>query len=95
MQINRKQFPSILQDNEMTYFAYLEGVLSSVDELSCLEITKSPDAYHFRLAPSMPRYSEMLLREILAMHNFFKIRLDISKSIKTSGIINFSIGLEN
>lgn len=95
MQINRKQFPSILQDNEMIYFAQLEGVLSSVDEYSCLEITRSSHAYHFRLAPSLPKYTTMLLEEILKLHNFFKIRLDLSKSIKTSGTITFAIELDN
>jgi len=95
MVINRKQFPSILLDNEMTYFAYLEGVLDSVDELASLEVVKSFHAYHFRLAPSLPRYTKLLLEEILKVHNLFNIRLDLSKSIKSSGTISFSIELNN
>jgi len=94
MQINRRFFPEILQDNEMVYFAHLEGILSSVDELSSLEITKTPEAYHFRLAPSVPRYTEMLLQEILKFHNIFGIHLDLSKSIKSSGTLNFNISLD-
>ena len=93
MQINRRFFPEITLDNDEIYFAYLEGVISSVDELASLEITKASTAYHFRLAPSLPKYSEMLLQEILKMHNIFKIRLDISKSIKSSGVIAFNIEL--
>lgn len=93
MQINRRHFPAILLDNEEVYFAHLEGVLSSVDELASLEITKAPNAYHFRLAPSLPKYSEMLLQEILKLHNVFNIRLNLSKSIKTSGVIAFEIEL--
>lgn len=93
MQINRRFFPAILLDNEEVYFAHLEGVLSSVDELASLEITKAPNAYHFRLAPSLPKYSEMLLQEILKLHNVFNIRLNLSKSIKTSGVIAFEIEL--
>jgi len=93
MQINRRFFPAIILDNEENYFAHLEGVISSVDELASLEITKAPSAYHFRLAPSLPKYSEMLLQEILKLHNVFQIRLNLSKSIKTSGVIAFEIEL--
>lgn len=84
-----------MQDNEIAYFAHLEGVISSVDELSILEITKNPHSYHFRLAASVPRYNNMLLEEILKLHNIFQIKLDLSKSIKTSATIVFEISLEN
>ena len=93
MQINRRFFPAITLDNEENYFAHLEGIIGSVDELASLEIVKSPVAYHFRLAPSLPKYSDMLLQEILKMHNVFHIRLNLSKSIKTSGVISFNIEL--
>ena len=95
MQISRRFFPEILQDNEMNYFAFLEGIITSVDEYATLEITKSIDSYHFRLVPSLPQYNMMLLEEILKLHNMFKIRLDISKSIKASSTLFFSINLEN
>ena len=84
-----------MQDNEIAYFAHLEGIISSVDELSTLEITKNPNSYHFRLAPSVPMYNEMLLEEILKFHNMFKIRLNLSKSIKSSATIVFEINLED
>lgn len=95
MQIIRKFFPDAIPDNEEVYFAYLKGILESVDELSSLQITKLPDGYHFRLSPSSPSYSSLLLKEILNIHNLFHIHLDISKSIKTSGTISFTIDLEN
>ena len=95
MQINKKFFPQVMQDNEIVYFAHLEGIISSVDELSTLEITKNPNSYHFRLAPSVPMYNELLLEEILKFHNMFKIRLNLSKSIKSSATITFEINLEN
>jgi len=94
MEISKRFFPEIMQDNETAYFAHLEGVLDSVDELASLEITKSPTAYKFRLAPSLPKYNDMLLQEILKLHNIFQIRLNLSKSIKTSGTINFDISLD-
>ena len=84
-----------MQDNEIAYFAHLEGVISSVDELSILEITKNPSSYHFRLAASVPRYNDMLLEEILKLHNIFQIKLDLSKSIKASATIVFEISLGN
>ena len=91
MQVSRRFFPEILLDNEEVYINHLTGVIESVDELANLEITKTPAAYHFRLAPSLPKYNNMLLEEILKFHNLFGIRLDLSKSIKTSNTLNFSI----
>jgi hypothetical protein len=95
MQISKKFFPEVMQDNEIAYFAHLEGVISSVDELSILEVTKNPSSYHFRLAASLPKYNNMLLEEILKLHNLFKIRLDLSKSIKSSATIVFEINLDS
>jgi hypothetical protein len=95
MIVNTKFFPNVLLDNETAYFKNLIGIIESVDELSTLEITKNPNAYHFRLAPSLPKYNEMLLQEILKFHNMFQIRLSLSKSIKSSATITFEINLEN
>ena len=95
MQINKKFFPEVMQDNEIAYFAHLEGIISSVDELSILEITKNPNSYHFRLAASLPKYNNLVLEEILKLHNLFKIRLDLSKSIKSSATIVFEINLDS
>jgi len=95
MQINKKFFPEVMQDNELAYFAHLEGIISSVDELSTLEITRNPHSYHFRLAPSLPMYNDLLLQEILKLHNLFQIRLSLSKSIKSSATIVFEINLED
>lgn len=95
MQINKKFFPEVMPDNEIAYFAHLTGVIDSVDELSTLEITKNPYSYHFRLAASIPMYNEMLLKELLKFHNLFNIKLDLSKSIKSSATITFEINFDN
>jgi hypothetical protein len=95
MQINRKFFPEVMQDNEMNYFAHLEGLIDSIDELSSMEITKKPNAYQFRIATSLPKYNNMLIEELLKFHNMFHIKLNMSKSIKTSATITFEINLEN
>jgi DNA-binding phage protein len=91
MDIVKKFFPEIMQDNDMVYFARLEGMIDSIDELSSLQITKNSNSYQFRLAPSHPKYIEMLLDEVLKFHNIYGIRLNLSKSIKTTGTISFEI----
>ena len=93
MEINRKHFPRVMQDNDETFLAHLEGVISSVDELCSLEITKNLDSYKFRIATSLPKYNNMVIEEILKFCNLFHIRLDMSKSIKTSSVITFEINL--
>jgi hypothetical protein len=93
MELVKKYFPEILTDNDEMYFARLEGLINSIDELSSMQITKNTNAYHFRLAPSHPRYLEMLFQELLKFHNLYNIRLNISKSIKTTGTISFEIVL--
>jgi hypothetical protein len=95
MQISKRFFPAILLDNEELYFAHLEGIIDSIDELSIMEIVKTPESYHFRIVPSLPKYNEMLLQEILKFHNLFQIKLNLSKSIKASATINFEITLNN
>ena len=95
MTVSKRFFPEVMPDNELAYFAHLEGVINSVDELSTLEITRNPHSYHFRLAPSLPKYNELLLEEILKLHNIFQIKLNLSKSIKSSGTISFEINLDN
>jgi len=93
MEINKKFFPKLMQDNDETFLASLIGIIESVDELSSLEITKKVDCYNFRLAASLPKYNNMLIEEILKFHNLFGIRLNMSKSIKTTSVINFKINL--
>lgn len=83
-----------MQDNDETFLAHLEGVISSVDELCSLEITKSLESYKFRIACSLPKYNNMVIEEILKFCNMFRIRIDMSKSIKTSSVITFEIDLD-
>ena len=94
MDINKKHFPKVMQDNDEVFLAHLEGVICSVDELCSLEITKLSESYRFRIAASHPMYNNMLIEEILKFCNMFNIRVDMSKSIKTSSIITFEIDLD-
>lgn len=81
-------------DNDINYLAHLEGIIESIDQFSSLEITKTSNSYKFRLAPSLPIYVPLLLEEILNFHNMFRIHLDLSKSIKSSSTIHFTVKLE-
>jgi len=90
--VNAIYFPDIIPDNESLYFSYFFGILDSVDELCSIEVVKHPSSITFRIAPSHPKYSEIILKEVLTFHNIFKIHLDLSKSIKSSGgTISFEI----
>lgn len=94
MEVIRKGFPKIILDNDEVFLSHLEGIISSVDELCSLQIEKTSSSYKIRIAPSVPVYTELLLKEIINFHNLFNIKLDISKSIKTSGVIFFEIPIE-
>lgn len=87
----RKHFPELIPDNEEIYLRMLQGVIESVDELSSLQIMRMPKGYYFRLSPSIPSYTNPLIEEVLKLSNMFGIRMDLSKSIKTTGNITFKI----
>jgi len=80
-------------DNDETYLQHLCAVTESVDELCEMEIAKGTNSYHFRISTSHPRYNQLLLQEILKLNNLYKIHLDLSKSIKSSGTLAFNINL--
>lgn len=89
MEINKKYFPSVMKENDKIYFSYLEGVVCSVDELCCMQITNKPEKYEFRIATSHPKYTNMLIEEIIKYHNILNIKLEFSKSIKTTSTVSF------
>lgn len=95
MEINRKHFPKIMQDNDEIFLSHFIAVIESVDELSNLEITKLSDCYKFRIATSLSKYNNMLIEEILKFCNMFKLRINLSKSIKSSSVITFEITTKN
>lgn len=94
-EVHRKGFTKLLLDNEEIYFGNLLGVIESIDEYASLEISKTSSKFYFRLVSSLPKYNEMLLQEILKLNNLFKIKLELSKSIKVSTTICFNISLDN
>ncbi|MEI6186888.1 MAG: hypothetical protein WCP46_00100 [Alphaproteobacteria bacterium] len=83
----------VLLENEKTYINYLSGILDSCDELATTEITRNPSTYSFRIVCSAPKYSQIVLSQLLDFHNLLNIKLDLSKSIRNAGTINFEITL--
>ena len=41
MEVHRRDFPTLLLDNDEVFLDHLCGVIESVDELASVEITKS------------------------------------------------------
>ena len=95
MEISRRGFPERNSDNDEVYLYHFCGVVESIDELSSLEITKTPHSYHFRIAPSLPKYINPLIKEITKFSNLFGVRLEMSKSMKASSTVTFDIEINN
>jgi hypothetical protein len=91
MKVSRRNFPEIMLDNDETFFAQLIGVVDSVDELASIEIVKTEHSFHVRIAPSIAKYIEPILYEVLKFNNMFGIHLDLSKSMKASSTVTFDI----
>ena len=80
-----------MQDNDENFFNHCTSIIESVDELAKIEIIKNPHSYSFRIVTSLPKYNNMVIEELLNFYNQFGIRLNLSKSIKSSSTITFSI----
>jgi hypothetical protein len=95
MEVQRRGFPEIISDNDEVFIQMLIGVVGSVDELSHVDIMKTPFHLHFRVAPSTPVYFNNLLQEILKLNNMFNIRIEMGKSMKKNSTITFNIKINN
>jgi hypothetical protein len=93
MEVSRRNFPEILLDNDNVFLEKLIGVIESVDELACMQITMSESKMHFRIAPSVYKYMEPILYEILNFSNMFGLKLDLGKSMKATSTVEFAIDL--
>lgn len=89
MTIIKKDFPSILKENEIAYFSLIEGLISSIDNNCVLEERKLLQSYSFRISPSLPSYVNSLIHEINALHNLMGIHVEWGKSLKNACIVSF------
>lgn len=93
MTIDLHNFKPIIPDNERQYLTLLEGVICSVDGDSSLIVNRGLKDISFRISPSAPKYSQTLLNSILKFHNMLQIQLDLSKSIRLTSSISFTLSL--
>lgn len=90
-EIQKIGFNKILRDNDEIFLSHLIGIIESVDELSSITILQKKEGFSFRIAPSVPRYTNHILKEIINFNNLYGIFMDMGKSIKTSSTITFDI----
>lgn len=91
MVINRKGFLRILNDNTETYFKHLEGIICSIDVHASLELTKRIEGINVRISPSEPKFLFLLRKDIEQQHNILGLRMEYSKSMNSSGVINYNL----
>lgn len=84
-------FPPILKDNDLSYLEYLDGVIASIDEYANCEATNRVTGISFRIAPSTPIYTQKILKAIKDFHYLLSLRVEFSKSIRTSSTIEYQI----
>lgn len=94
MKVEIRNFDLILPDNEQMYFSMLEGAISSIDVDASVIIIKGLNKVYFRISPSEPVYSQILLDSILKLHNLMGIILNFSKSIRLTSTISFNINFK-
>jgi hypothetical protein len=88
-------FPSLLSENEQTYFRYLEGVVSSIDESSVGQVTRRVEGISVRICPASPGALAMILQEIKRLHTMLGIEVEFSKSMRAGRNIFFNINFQN
>ena len=91
MQVIYRFFPEILTDNDEVFLSLIRAAIESVDEYASLEVSKFPESYNFRLIPSVPKYTNTIIKELTKLHNLLHLKMDISKSIKSTSVIQFKL----
>jgi hypothetical protein len=91
MKLIKNNFPSILKENEVTYFKHLEGIVASLDNGASISITKKPEGILVRITPSDYIRFNYILSEIKKIHTKFGIKVEFSKSMKSSNNICYNI----
>lgn len=91
MKIVKDGFPTIISDNEDTYFKHIEGIVSSLDEYGSVSATKKIDGILVRITPSDYKALLIILQEIKKLHTKFGLIVDFSKSMKSANNICYNI----
>lgn len=91
MVIQFQGLPSILPDNDSSYFNLLRATIDSMDPAASMSITKGSTGYVFRLLPSGSIYIDGLIRQLTEMNTLMGIQLEFSKSVKSSSVISWKL----
>jgi hypothetical protein len=91
MKIVKSGFPSIINDNEETYFKHIEGIVSSLDEYGSVSVTKKSEGIVVRITPSDYKAHLNIFSEIKKLHTQFGLIVDFSKSMKSANNICYNI----
>lgn len=91
MRIKLTGFPPILKDNDAFYFMQLQGIINSTDEYAHVEATNKLSGVSVRIATSTPQYSQHVLKAIKDFHYMLHLRVEFSKSIRTTSTIEYQI----
>lgn len=86
-----KKLPQVLSDNDRLFLQHLEGIINTIDEYCYGRVEKTGDYYLFRLNPSIPKYINEMIKQLNSVNNFFGLRAEFSKSIKSSNNLTFKI----
>jgi hypothetical protein len=91
MIVQKLNFPSILQENELTYFRYIEGLITAVDVDASILFFRMGNKLRVRISPSAYENFFLILSEIKRFHTLLNIHVDFSKSMKAGSNISFMI----
>lgn len=94
MIFSKEGFPAIIDDNEVAYYNFLQGMLEAADPSALGHLVRTPEAVIIRITPSQLTLYQILLTVIKEVNTVFGIVVDFSKSITTSKNIVFKIKIE-
>jgi hypothetical protein len=89
--VQRKGFPSAIPDNDAIFLAHFESFMEGVDIDAVIYEDRGPDKIYFSVVPSKTIFFDNIISQISEYFTIFGIRVDFSKSMKSSFTIKFSI----
>lgn len=81
----------VLSDNDQLFLSHIESIINTIDEFCYGKVEKTGDYFLFRLNPSLPIYINDIIKQLNSVNNFFGLRAEFSKSIKSSNNLTFKI----
>lgn len=89
--VQRKGFPDAIPDNDALFLAHFESFIETVDVDALIHEEKGPSKLYFSIVPSKTIFFDNIISQISEYFTIFGLRVDFSKSMKSSFTIKFSI----